>query len=101
MSRLWIIGVLSVLVFLALLPPALAEDGTPATPERQDGEWIPFGSGGAFVKRQNYWRYQAGDDPAWVDPAFDDTSWELVGNPWIQLALRTKTGWRLMSGHFS
>lgn len=39
------------------------------------------------------WRYRAGDDPRWADPAFDDRSWELV-EPQMPPGKHPRDGWR-------
>jgi serine phosphatase RsbU (regulator of sigma subunit) len=39
------------------------------------------------------WRYHAGDDPHWADPAFDDGGWELVA-PLLPPDGRPAGGWR-------
>ena len=37
-----------------------------------------------------WWRTEIGDDPAWADPAFDDSSWRTVRVPLpAQPAMRT------------
>ena len=32
----------------------------------------------AILRLDGQWRFRAGDDPAWADPAFDDSSWPAV-----------------------
>jgi signal transduction histidine kinase len=38
------------------------------------------------------WRYHSGDDPAWADPSFDDSSWETVDTR-LFIGQLPKDGW--------
>ena len=38
------------------------------------------------------WRYHPGDDPRWVEPTFDDTSWEVV-DPRMPSGKLPREGW--------
>jgi hypothetical protein len=40
------------------------------------------------------WRFHTGDDPAWSNPAFDDSGWSLLaaGKPWTQQGYPKYTG---------
>lgn len=40
------------------------------------------------------WRFHTGDNPAWSNPAFDDSSWPLLlaGKPWTQRGYPTYSG---------
>ena len=38
---------------------------------------VPSGIHGT-IKLDGNWRFHTGDDPAWADPAFDDSAWEKI-----------------------
>jgi len=40
------------------------------------------------------WRFHTGDDPAWANPAFDDSGWSLLiaGKPWTQQGYTNYSG---------
>lgn len=39
------------------------------------------------------WRYHTGDDSAWADPQFDDSSWEVLSNSHLALESFPQSGW--------
>jgi sigma-B regulation protein RsbU (phosphoserine phosphatase) len=48
--------------------------------------FTPHGNGLAVVSLDGLWRFHTGDDPAWADPAFDDSGWSLLHSdqPWTR-----------------
>jgi serine phosphatase RsbU (regulator of sigma subunit) len=69
-----------------LLAPAVAADDRSdtvvLTPQRLD----------RILALSREWSYHPGDDPAWADPAFDDSSWPLV-RPALTEAEAIPGGW--------
>ncbi|MGH7450254.1 MAG: hypothetical protein ACRENG_02840 [bacterium] len=40
----------------------------------------------------NDWKYHAGDNPAWANPDFSDSTWEITGTE-LEPNRSSKTGW--------
>ncbi|MGE0452517.1 MAG: ATP-binding protein [Vicinamibacteria bacterium] len=66
---------------LAFAPLALAAVLAAAPSASSEPLEIPAGTP---LPLAGQWRFQAGDDPAWAGPAFDDTGWTAIAVP---------TGW--------
>ena len=45
------------------------------------------------IQLDNNWKYHAGDNVAWADPAFDDSDWEIV-NTWVEPNKLAKGNWK-------
>ncbi len=45
------------------------------------------------IQLRGAWRYHPGDDPAWADPAYDDSAWETLDIPRQLGGASTKSGW--------
>jgi hypothetical protein len=55
-------------LLLFLLAPSLTLTGTP----------VSVSLGRSVADLNGPWKFHTGDDPAWSDPAFDDSGWEAV-----------------------
>jgi hypothetical protein len=68
MIRLWLL-LLGAQAALVLAGAAFAEPSAPA---------VEILLGNSVASLNGPWRFHTGDDPDWADPAFDDSSWELM-----------------------
>jgi len=76
------------LLLMLLVSPALAAAApapvavTPDAIARDEG-----------LSLENGWLYHPGDDPAWADPALDDSTWEAIASTVMPPAKRPAAGW--------
>ncbi len=60
-------------------------DAVPAPPSATDASAAETGrfvaTAESVTSLAGFWRFQEGDDPAWADPDFDDTSWTSLKVP--------------------
>ena len=70
------------LLFLLLLP--LSAHAAPAADQAKNAAVVPTDNlaqvklGESSVELDGPWKFHVGDDPAWSQPDFDDSSWEEI-----------------------
>jgi len=62
-------------ILLCALPLAAQ---SPSVPAANTPAYAPEPAINAVLSLNGPWRFQAGDDPRWADPAFDDSTWPAV-----------------------
>jgi len=67
-----------VVAFATLLVLVAGAPSLEADEDRADPVVITQGNLDRILALERAWNYHPGDDPAWADPAFDDSSWALV-----------------------
>src|SRR5579864_5221744 len=63
---------------LLLTAACLAAMCVPFPALAADGQAVPVSLGHSVLPLDGPWRFHTGDDPRWVDPGFDDSSWETL-----------------------
>lgn len=63
-------------ILFASAPPTVAQGAAGATPSSVSSPASFTYHGGLTLTGP--WRFQAGDDPRWADPAFDDSAWTPI-----------------------
>jgi serine phosphatase RsbU (regulator of sigma subunit) len=76
---------------VSLFPPSIAESRQ-AVSDREDVVVLTQGTLQRITALRMEWSYHPGDDPAWADPEFDDSSWALV-RPDLRDIEETPGGW--------
>ena len=89
-------------IFLAVFPlivgvPGVALAAQPATAAVQSSSHtlVLNGLGKGAAPLDGPWQFHLGDDPAWADPAYDDSHWEQITaeKPWGMQGHANYTGY--------
>jgi Stage II sporulation protein E (SpoIIE) len=87
------------LAVLCVCVPAMGAKAQTSAAGGGAGALAPANSDSLFkiqgaLKLDGPWRFQAGDDPRWADPAFDDSSWPAVSlsQPLVNQGIDAYTG---------
>ena len=81
--------------FLLVLWQGLADAGEPGVIREDDLDPSRWEHPYDLVELPGTWRYHAGDQPGWSDPALDDTSWDALDSLQTMLPpdAQKKIGW--------
>ncbi len=84
------------LLFVCALPLASQSPAAPApAPAANSVNNAPSATLHSVMELDGPWRFQAGDDPRWADPSFDDSAWPtlVLSRPITEQGFDPYTGW--------